>query len=109
MISGGIAQSESENGKSSPPILSATMRAKLYSGARNRGDVLKIFVEQIGTVEYEDVVESVKQVEDFVKELVALNLIASVKYKSPHASQVASLVKLFKGHWEKSWQSIHTI
>ena len=97
LISGGIAQSESENGKSSPPILSATMRAKLYSGARNRGDVLKIFVEQIGTVEYEDVAESVKQVEDFVKELVALNLIASVKYKSPPCIPGSSVSKTFQG------------
>ena len=97
LISGGIAQAGSENGKSSPPVLSATMRAKLYSGACNRGDVLKIFVEQIGTVEYEDVAQSAKQVEEFVKELVALKLIASVKYKSPPCIPGSIVSKTFQG------------
>ena len=57
---------------------------------------MKIFVEQIDTVSTR-CCESVKQVEDFVKELVALNLIASVKYKSPPCIPGSIVSKTFQG------------
>ena len=95
LMSGGLGQISPEtSGKVSPPALTAAMKMKI-AGCNNSGDILKLFVEQIGTVEFEDILTSVKQVESFVADLLSNKLISSTP--SPDAISGSIVSKNFQG------------